>query len=84
MIVYTTGEKTAKQKSFFMHICPGRHLEGQELPSEWVDEKNEPVEFAVEFVYGKANVPDSVGKYLIKHQMAAKTRLIMPAGFVPA
>ena len=84
MIVYTTGEKSSQQKSFIMSICPGRHLEGQELPSDWVDEKNNPIEINVEFIYGKANVSDSIGKYLIKHQMAARTRLIMPAGFVPA
>ena len=84
MIVYTTGEKSSKQKSFIMSVCPAEHLKGQELPSEWVDEKNEPINFNIEFEYGKANVSDSLGKYLIKHQMAARTRLIMPAGFVPA
>lgn len=84
MIVYTTGEKSSKQKSFIMSVCPGSHLAGQELPSEWVDDKNVPIEFNIEFEYGKANVSDSIGKYLIKHQMAARTRLIMPAGFVAA
>lgn len=84
MIVYTTGEKSSKQKSFIMSICPAAHLEGQEVPSEWVDDKNKPVEFNVEFKYGKASVSDSIGKYLIKHQMAARTRLIMPSGFVAA
>jgi hypothetical protein len=78
MIVYTTGEKSSKQASFMQHICPGRHLEGQgEMPSDWVNAKNEPIEFAVEFIYGKAEVPDAIGKYLIKHQLAAKTRLII-------
>jgi hypothetical protein len=78
LIVYNNGEKPAKQKSFIMSICPAAHLEGQEVPSEWVDDKNKPIEFNVEFIYGKANVSDPIGKYLIKYQMAAKTRLIIP------
>lgn len=78
MYVYTTGEKTAKQASFMMHICPAAHLEGQgEMPSDWVDEKNKPIEFAVEFIYGKATVPDKIGTYLIKHQLARRSKLII-------
>ena len=77
--VYVTGEKAVAQKSFIMSICPARHLEGQgEVPSDWVDEKNNPIEFNVEFVYGAAEVSDSIGKYLIKHQLAKRSKLILP------
>jgi hypothetical protein len=79
MIVYTTGDKAAKQAAFIMSICPARHLEGQgEMPSEWVDEQNKPIEFNVEFNHGRADVPENIGKYLIKHQLAKKSRLIIP------
>ena len=80
MHVYALGEKAVKQPSFIMSICPGRHLEGQgEMPSDWVDDKNVPLEFNVEFVFGKATVPDSIGAYLVKHQIAKRSRLIMPS-----
>lgn len=80
MFVYATGEKAVRQPSYIVSICPARHLEGQgEMPSEWVNDKNEPVEFNVEFKFGKAEVPENVGKYLVKHQIAAKSRLIIPA-----
>jgi hypothetical protein len=80
MIVYHKGENASKQKSFTMSICPAKHLEGQgEMPSDWVDDKNVPLEFNVEFVFGKATVPDSIGNYLIKNQMAKRSRLIMPS-----
>ena len=79
MHVFATGAKAVKQKSFIMSICPAKHLEGQgEMPSDWVDDKNAPLEFNVEFVFGKADVPDSIGKYLVKHQLAKKSRLILP------
>lgn len=78
MIVYAMGEKAAKQASFIMSVSPARHLEGQgEMPSEWVNEKNEPIDFNVEFEFGKAEVPDNLGKYLLKHGFAKMSRLIM-------
>jgi hypothetical protein len=82
MRVYTTGEKTARQKSFIMCIAPAAHLAGQEVPSDWVNDKNEPIEINVEFIYGVAEVSDSIGKYLVKHQMASRTKLIIPDGVV--
>lgn len=80
MRVYTTGVKSARQKSFIMCINPAAHLAGQEVPSDWVDDKNVPIEFNIEFTYGEANVPDSVGKYLVKHGMASRSKLIIPDG----
>jgi hypothetical protein len=79
MIVYINGEKPRQQASFILSVCPARHLEGKgEMPADWVDDKNEPIEFNIEFVYGKAEVPDKVGLYLVKHEMAMTSRLIRP------
>ena len=33
------------------------------------------------FVHGKAEVPDVLGKYMIEHRLAEKTRLIIPGAF---
>ena len=77
MKIYTTGEKSARQASYQVHICPGRHLEGQELASEFVNHKNEPVEITVDFKFGVAEVSDAVGKYMLKHGFAAKSKLII-------
>jgi hypothetical protein len=76
--VYNTGEKAAKQPSFIVSLCPARHLEGQEVPSEFVNHKNEPLEINVEFIYGKAEVSDALGRYMLKHGFASKTSLIIP------
>lgn len=78
MIVYVTGEKARQQASYILSICPARHLEGQEVPTDWVNDKNEPIEFNVEFVFGKAEVPDNIGRYLVQHEMATFSRLIRP------
>jgi hypothetical protein len=78
MIVYSKGEKAALQSSFLLSVCPARHLEGQELPAEWVTDKNEPIDFNIEFVYGRAEVEENLGRYLVKHGFAACTRLILP------
>lgn len=78
MIVYASGEKAVLQPSYLLCICPARHLEGEEMPAEWVTADNEPLELTVEFVFGKATVADNLGRYLVKHGLAKKTRLIVP------
>ena len=63
-----------------LHIAPAADRAGikGEVPTEWVNDKNEPVTFIVEFNHGVAEVSDSIGKYLIDRGMAKKTKLIMP------
>lgn len=84
MIVYTTGEKSAKQPSFIMSLSPANDPPGAECPADWVDDKNNPVQINVEFQYGRADVPDDLGRYMIKRGFAAKTKLILPAGLLTA
>ncbi len=62
-----------------MHICPAGdpRMKG-EMPAEWVDDKNNPLTFQVEFRRGKAEVDDKIGKYLIDNGLARKTKLILP------
>lgn len=67
-------------------ICPGKHLHSKaDLPADWFDstEKNAageplPVTFPVKFHYGQAEVPDAIGKYMVVHGLAQKSRLIVP------
>jgi hypothetical protein len=68
-----------KRANHTMHIRPAAdpRLKG-EMPSEWVDDKNEPITFQVEFVRGKAEVDDKIGKYLIEMGQARKSKLILP------
>ena len=63
-----------------MSVAPAAHMEGQgEMPLEWVGPDNKPLTITVEFIHGEANVPDNLGRYLVKHGLAKKTRLILPA-----
>jgi hypothetical protein len=77
MIVYALNKKKATHT---MYLCPGAdpELKG-EKPSEWFNDKNEAINFTVEFKAGRAEVsPDSVGKYLLERGLAKKTKLILP------
>ena len=78
MKIYATGEKAKAQPSFIISICPARHLEGKEMPAEWVTDENEPLDINVEFKFGMADVPSNVAEYMIRYGMAAKTPLILP------
>ena len=80
MKVYTTGEKSSVQSNYFLSICPGEHLGAEAAEtSDWFNDKNQPLQFHIEFKHGIADVPDSIGKYLVAHGLAAKSRLKLPA-----
>jgi len=79
MKIYNNGSKAAAMPSFFMSVSPARHLEGQEMPSEWVTDQNWPIDFQVEFKFGKAEVDKNLGEYMIKYGLASRSKLIIPA-----
>ena len=80
MKIYLSGERARLAPSHTVFVSPAAHLEGQEMPAEWVSEHNEPITLAVEFKYGVAEVPTNLGAYMLKYGMASKTKLIVPDG----
>jgi hypothetical protein len=68
-----------KNANHTMHITPAAdpRIKG-EVPSGWVNDKNEPLTFQVEFIRGKAEVDDNIGNYLIKQGLAKKSKIILP------
>ncbi len=62
-------------------VTPAAHLPGQEMPHEFVERDGSPRTFDILFEYGKAEVPDVLGKYLVENKLAEKTRLILPGVF---
>ena len=67
-------------------VAPGAHLHGRaDLPADWFDTTQKdaggeplPKTFPVKFFHGQAEVPDNIGKYMITHGLAEKSRLILP------
>lgn len=78
MKVYTTGEKPSRQPSFTMSVAPAATAHNEEVPAHWVDDKNNPVQFNIEFKFGEAEVEDGLAKYLIANGYAKRTRLLLP------
>jgi hypothetical protein len=68
-----------KNANHTMHITPAAdpRIRG-DVPSEWVDDKNTPLNFQVEFVRGKAEVDDNIGRYMIEQGLAQKSKIILP------
>ena len=68
-----------KNANHTMHICPAAdpRIRG-EVPTEWVDDKNTALTFHVEFVRGKAEVDENIGRYLIEQGLAQKSKIILP------
>ena len=68
-----------KNATHTLHVSPaGDPRVKGEVPVDWVDGKNNPLTFQVEFRKGKAEVDDALGKYLIEYCGARKTKLILP------
>lgn len=83
MIVYLHGSPDKRPVAeHTVIVCPGRHLHGKsDLPSDWYDNTEaqpKPIEFPVKFHYGQAEVDDVLGKYMVAHGFAEKSRLIIP------
>lgn len=51
--------------------------------SEWFDDLGAPKMFVIDFKHGRAEVPDSVGRYLVETRQAKRTMLFLP-GFMAA
>ena len=82
MKVYLAGEKPRAQPSFIMCVAPAATAQNQEVPAHWVDDKNNPVQFNIEFVHGSAEVEDSIARYLLEQGLVKRTALIIPPSFV--
>ncbi|WP_188516967.1 hypothetical protein [Alsobacter metallidurans] len=50
-----------------------------DLPAHWVTDANEPVQFTVDFIVGEAEVEDELGRYMVAHKLAKRTKLLLPS-----
>lgn len=82
MKIYAAGERQAVGRHPF-HINPAAHMGAKAAcPAEWFDDEGQPREMVVFFENGQAEVADPIGKYMVAHGYARKTKLILPAGVV--
>jgi hypothetical protein len=76
MYVYRKGQPTAHGRHHVM-VQPAR--ESHDKSSDWLDEQGQPRMFNIEFLHGRASVPDNLGRWLVDHGYAQETALILPA-----
>ena len=62
-------------------VTPAAHLPGAEHPSEFFEADGKPKDFPVDFIHGKAEVPDTLGKYMVAQGLAQKSRLVIPGAW---
>lgn len=74
MRIYRPQDKEVPQQTVFVQP-------GNQFPvSEWLNEDGKPILFRVEFRAGCAEVPDNLGNYMIDHEIAQRSPLILPHG----
>jgi hypothetical protein len=79
MFVYLTGPKVSQDPQHTLRVCPARHLKEMGLladaASEWFEPDGEtPKEIALIFEYGRTQVDENLGRYLVKYEIASKQR----------
>lgn len=75
MIIYIPEYNDKRVHTMF--VQPGNDAQS----SEFVDkETKRPIMFTVVFEYGKADVRDSLGQYMLDRGMAKKSPIYIPAG----
>lgn len=85
MKIYCMGDKPSQQASFTMSIAPAAVVQNTEVPAHWVEQSGDkivPVQFNIEFIYGVAEVEDSLAKFLLQHGLAKRSRLIVPSSHI--
>lgn len=80
MRVYYAGERRNHQMAVTPAADPRAICEG--VNADWLDGRGHPRTFQIDFVDGVAEVPDSLGRYLIATGQAKRSRLWTPPGFV--
>lgn len=74
MRIYRPFDREGARHTVF--VQPGR-----EFPvAEWLDEDGKPRLFPVQFLSGRAEVPDNLGQYMIDQGQAQRSPLILPPG----
>ena len=91
MIIYLHGSTDKAPVERHVLICsPAGHLPrdfqlGEKGENgDWWDQTGDaprPKQFQVEFRFGKAEVPDPLGRYLVGAGLAQKTKLIRPSAW---
>ena len=79
MRIYYRGEQRSATHTMF--VSPASDPEGIKggVPAEWLGVDGQPILFTVSFVDGKAEVPASLGKFMIDRGLAKRTALILPS-----
>lgn len=78
MRVYSTNRGARERAAYNLFVRPANDMQGTP-PSDFVDADKNPIQFTVTFEYGRAEVPDALGYYLLDNGHAQRTALILPA-----
>lgn len=82
MIVYLHGSTDKLPVAEHTLLCaPAGHHPKEFESDAWWDmsgDKKKPMEFQVKFLFGQAEVDDTLGKYLVATGQAQKSRLVLP------
>lgn len=70
MIVY---HPVTRDRTTYTFCQPGR----KHPVSDWLDDSGEPLSFNVKFEYGKAEVPDNLGRFLIDQGLAQESVILV-------
>lgn len=79
MRIYAVGDNAANAPEFVQAVAPGAYPGAKsDGPAEWFDLDGRPVTIKVVYRAGAADVPDELGRLMLAHKLAKRTRLLIP------
>lgn len=78
MRIYLHSDRAEKSATYPMHLSPASDVgivQG-EVPSDWKNPDGSAKQITIDFVYGAADVPHELGKYMVERGLANKSRLL--------
>ena len=79
MRIYLYSDAAEKAARYVVTIAPAGDAEfvGNHVPAEWKLADGRPKQFEIVFSYGVAEVPDDLGRYMVKREIAHRRNRVL-------
>jgi hypothetical protein len=79
MKIYLHSDMAERSSKYVVHVAPAgdvEFLKTGDLPASWSNPDGTPRRFEVNFVFGVAEVEDSLGKYMVARGLCHPSRMM--------
>jgi hypothetical protein len=82
MYVYLNGDNPRGHPNYVVRVAPAADnyfTNAEDCPSDWKEANGSAKQIDIVFAYGRAEVDENMGRYLVKRGIAERSRIIQAA-----